>query len=74
MLSYIHMYMYIVQLNGYRDSLYMYVIFNPRRACAARVTVGHIPVCLSVCLSVCYHASEGIARFYANKEIPTALV
>ena len=29
---------------------------------------------LSVCLSVCYHASEGIARFYAKKEIRTVLV
>ena len=29
---------------------------------------------LCVCLSVCYHASEGIARFYAKKEIRTALV
>ena len=33
-----------------------------------------VSVCLSVCLSVCYHASEGIARFYAKKEIRTALV
>ena len=29
-------------------------IFNPRRACAARVTVlGRVSVCLSVCVSVC---------------------
>ena len=27
-----------------------------------------VSVCLSVCLSVCYHASEGIAQFYAKKE------
>ena len=28
-------------------------IFNPRRTCAARVTVLHLSVCLSVCVSVC---------------------
>ena len=28
-------------------------IINPRRACAARVTVVVMSVCLSVCLSVC---------------------
>ena len=28
-------------------------IINPRRACAARVTVVVLCVCLSVCLSVC---------------------
>ena len=32
--------------------LFLY-IFNPRRACAARVTVVVLCVCLSVCLSVC---------------------
>ena len=30
-----------------------YIIINPRRACAARVTVVVLCVCLSVCLSVC---------------------
>ena len=29
------------------------LIINPRRACAARVTVLCLFVCLSVCLSVC---------------------
>ena len=29
---------------------------------------------MSVCLSVCYHASEGITRFYAEKEIRTVLL
>ena len=29
------------------------VIINPRRACAARVTVVVLCVCVSVCLSVC---------------------
>ena len=28
-------------------------LINPRRACAARVTVVGLWVCLSVCLSVC---------------------
>ena len=32
-----------------------------------------LSVCVSVCLSVCYHASEGIARFYANMKVHTAL-
>ena len=32
-----------------------YIIINPRRACAARVTVVVLSFCLSVCLSVCYH-------------------
>ena len=33
--------------------LYFYTLINPRRACAARVTVVGLCVCLSVCLSVC---------------------
>ena len=31
---------------------HVYTIINPRRACAARVTVLGLSVCLSVCLSV----------------------
>ena len=35
------------------------VVINPRRACAARVTVLRLSVCVcvcvSVCLSVCYN-------------------
>ena len=31
------------------------IIFNPRRACAARVTVLGLSVCLSVCVSVTQH-------------------
>ena len=31
----------------------MHLIFNPRRACAARVTVLGLCVCVCVCLSVC---------------------
>ena len=30
-------------------------VINPRRACAARVTVVVLSFCLSVCLSVCFH-------------------
>ena len=57
------------------ESNAMSSLINPRRTCAARVTVVCWPhSCVSVCLSVCYHASEGIARFYAKKEIHTALV
>ena len=33
-------------------SLHLCFFFNPRRACAARVTVLGLSVCLSVCLSV----------------------
>ena len=31
------------------------LLINPRRACAARVTVLRLSVCLSVRLSVCYN-------------------
>ena len=40
----LHMYMYSVHVHS--------VFINPRRACAARVTVVVLSVCLSVCLSV----------------------
>ena len=33
-------------------------IFNPRRACAARVTVLGLCVCLSVCLFVCLSVDD----------------
>ena len=40
--------------NGYSVPLAGFtVIINPRRACAARVTVLGLSFCLSVCLSVC---------------------
>ena len=40
--------------DGYRDQIVtMSVVINPRRACAARVTVVVMSVCLSVCLCVC---------------------
>ena len=41
--------------DGCRTSLLIagVVLVNPRRPCAARVTVVAVSVCLSVCLSVC---------------------
>ena len=33
-------------------------VINPRRACAARVTVVVLCVCLSICLSVCLFVSD----------------
>ena len=53
-------------------------LINPRRACAARVTVVVlcvcVCVCLSVCLSVCYHSSSGIVHFYAPTNVPIASI
>ena len=43
-----HMYMYMY-VGSYGEFI------NPRRACAARVTVVVLSFCLSVSLSVCYH-------------------
>ena len=57
----------------YSSTTSLILVVNPRRACAARVTVVYIPVCLCICLSVCYHANEGIARLYSKMKIPTAL-
>ena len=37
----------------------MSLVVNPRRACAARVTVVVLCVCLSVCLSVKSHLTYG---------------
>ena len=47
-----------VSLDGTHNGVYcmfmLYIIIiNPRRACAARVTVVVLCVCQSVCLSVC---------------------
>ena len=36
-----------------------FVVVNPRRACAARVTVVAVSVCVSVCLSVKSHLTSG---------------
>ena len=41
------------------------VVINPRRACAARVTVLGLSVCLSVCLSVdAYSGTTGYKAAY----------
>ena len=47
-------------------------LINPRRACAARVTVLGLCVCLSVCLSVCYHVFCHRAQQCAQQDIPAA--
>ena len=46
----------------YRGSIPVFsegFVINPRRACAARVTVVGLSVCLSVCLSVSQHLTSG---------------
>ena len=40
----------------------VFSIINPRRACAARVTVLGLSFCLSVCLSVCPPRYSGSTR------------
>ena len=45
----------LVQLDGLKDSYQSMCLINPRRACAARVTV----VGLSVCVSTFYLALRG---------------
>ena len=47
----------------------MDIIFNPRRACAERVTVVVLCVCLSVCLSVCYHSNCRILGLYVENKV-----
>ena len=51
-------------------------LINPRRACAARVTVVVLCVCVCVfvCLSVCYHSSGSIVHFYAPTNVPIASI
>ena len=50
---------------------YIHWIINPQRACAARVTVLAVSVCLSVCVcvSVCYRSSGGMVYFYAQNKV-----
>ena len=54
------------------------LIINPRRACAARVTVLVLSFCPSVrpsvCLSVCYHVFCHYAQQGGQKAIPTGSV
>ena len=40
------------------------IIINPRRACAARVTVVGLCVCLFVCLSVCLFVCRRLFSHY----------
>ena len=47
-------------------------IINPRRACAARVTV--LGLSFSVCPSVCYHVFCHYAKQGGQKVIPTGSV
>ena len=51
-------YMYIYILS------YIHAIINPRRACAARVTVVVLSVCLSVCLCTFYSWTTGYETAY----------
>ena len=49
-------------------TIHLGTLINPQHACAAMVTVVCWPN-FCVCVSSCYHASEGIARCYAENEI-----
>ena len=56
-------------------NVYMYIhVFNPRRACAARVTVLVLSFCPSVRLSVCYHVFCHYVQQGGEKAIPTGSV
>ena len=44
---------YVDKMKVITDSMMSSGLINPRRACAARVTVVVLCVCLSVCLFVC---------------------
>ena len=46
---------YVDKMKVITDSMMSSGLINPRRACAARVTVVVLCVCLSVCLSVCMY-------------------
>ena len=48
-------------------------VINPRRACAARVTLC-VSVCLSVCVFVCYRSSSYSVRFSLQPTASTALI
>ena len=49
------------------------VIINPRRACAARVTVLGLCVCVCVCLCVCLHLFSPYRDQAGSSAIPKAL-
>ena len=61
----------VMRLRVYSDRFVIFsiiiIIINPRRACAARVTVVGLSVCLFVCLSVClfdYSRTTGYEAAY----------
>ena len=47
-------------------------IINPRRACAARITVVVLSFCLSVCLSFCLSVRLSVTTFSATTSNKTA--
>ena len=49
----------------------LYNIINPRRACAARVTVLGLCVCVCVCPSVCLHLFSTYRDQASSSAIPT---
>ena len=75
--AYIHgvhfLYVCLFRLYGMPASLS--TVINPRRACAARVTVRRLSVCLSVCLSVdAYSGTTGYeAAYELYKRVPPNL-
>ena len=76
--TYICVYMYNVQYHVHNIICCIIVtllyIFNPRRTCAARVTVLGLSFCPSVCPSVCYHIFCHYAQQGGQKAIPTGSV
>ena len=58
-----------LQLRMNVQKMYHINIVNPRRACAARVTVVAVSVCVCVCLSVCYRSSGGMVCFYTQTKV-----
>ena len=56
----------------YETNLIMYCVINPRRACAARVTVVVLCVCMYVCVYVCVttHTCR-VTHLNHKREIPT---
>ena len=51
------------------NKLYCVIIFNPRRACAARVTVVVLCVCVYVCM--CVHSYQPHHTLDHKREMPT---
>ena len=55
-----------------QDPVRQCMIINPRRACAARVTVVVLSFCLSVSLSVCLSVCMSVTTFSAATRNKTA--